>query len=67
MASRSTRQRIKDQGLYIIVECKRIQSHLKNIQDFSRGESPYITSNIPSLVTMTDEVQRTFEKFRKGF
>ena len=66
MTARSTRQKIKDQGKYISVEITRIQGHLKNIDDFANGGSCYITTNIPCLVALTDEIQNVFERFRKG-
>lgn len=66
MASRSTRQKIKDQYVGIQNDLTQVQSRLAMMVELCGGRSPWIMDRVDMLYELIEEVKNAFVKFREG-
>jgi len=66
MASRSTRQKIKDQYRGIQADLVQVQSRLAMMVELCEGRSPWIMDHVDILYNVIEEVKSAFTKFREG-
>lgn len=66
MAARTTRRKIKDQGIKVSRDFARIIDHLKFLDDLAGGQSEYINNNLPQLVCMIEGCMYVTENFLDG-
>ena len=66
MTARSTRNKMRHQVEKVMNDLERAQGHFKMLSDLSGGESIYVDSHVPILVTMFNNLTELMKRFREG-
>lgn len=66
MTARSTRNKLKFQGMKAIKAIEAALSHLQTMHEISEGQSPYIEQKLPLIVTGMEINKQILVKFREG-
>jgi len=66
MASRSTRQKIRDSAQKAINACEDIAYHLHFMTTLYDTDYEYVHENLPAVIVMQYEFQKMLQRFREG-
>jgi len=63
MTSRSTRNKVKFQGISAYADLKKAQNHLVQLAALADNRSPYISEDLPQIIAALEMVTEALDKF----
>jgi len=66
MTSRSTRNKLKFQGISAYADLRKAQNHLVQLAALADSRSPFISEDLPLIIASLDMVITALDKFNEG-